>query len=589
MKELLKEALNQGLKSLEEKYGCELPSELIEIKENPDKEFGDFSTNLAFVLSKRLSEKPNKLAQLIIEDLDKNNFIEKVEVAGPGFINFFLFQESRTLILKEINEQKEKFGLSKDRKNLKEKVLIEYVSSNPTGPLHVGHGRGAAFGSTLANILRATGHDVDEEYYVNDQGRQMEILSLSVWLRYLEIFDLINVFPNNCYKGEYIFLLAKELKENNDKKFCESKDQDLSFVQNLSSELSEEELDNLVKQSKEFLSEGFDVIKSFSLTKILENIQKDLINFGVKHTHWFKESSMFFGSKEEDPEIDIALKSLDKNKHLYKKDGATWFKSKEFGDEKDRVVKRENGATTYFASDIAYHANKFNRNYSKIINIWGSDHHGYLPRVRGSMEALGEDIKKFEVVFIQFANLVRGGKKISMSTRSGEFITLMELINEVSSEAARFFYINRKSNQHLEFDLDLAKEESKDNPLYYIQYAHARICSVFGKLSDINQSYNKEAALKSLNKLDTDQEIEIQQLLGQFPEVIERSADNYEPHLVCYYLRNLAGSFHSYYNKEKILVEDNELLQARLFLIKAIRQVIFNGLKTLGISAPETM
>lgn len=589
MKELLKEALIQNLKSLGDKYGSELPDELVEIKENTDKEFGDFSTNLALVLSKKLSEKPNKLAEIIIKGLGKNDFIDHIEVAGPGFINFFLSQSSRTLILERINKQKDEFGICKNKNSSEEKVLIEYVSSNPTGPLHVGHGRGAAFGSVLANILRSTGHVVDEEYYINDQGRQMEILCLSVWLRYLEIFDLINVFPDNCYKGEYISLLAKELKEKNDKKFATKTDSSLDFTQNLSTELSEEELDNLILKSKEFLSKEFDEIKSFSLSKILGSIEVDLKNFGVEHTHWFKESSMFLNSKGRDSEIDQALKSLEKNNQLYERDGATWFRSKEFGDEKDRVVKRENGATTYFASDIAYHANKFNRKYSKIINIWGADHHGYLPRVRGAMSALGEDVKIFEVVFIQFANLLRGGKKLSMSTRSGEFITLNELIDEVSSEAARFFYINRKGNQHLEFDLDLAKEESKDNPLYYIQYAHARICSVFSKLSDANLSYNEQVALESLNKLNSDHEVEIQQLLSQFPEVIKRSAENYEPHLICYYLRNLAGSFHSYYNKEKILVEHEELLQARLFLITAIRQVIFNGLKILGISAPETM
>ena len=298
---------------------------------------------------------------------------------------------------------------------------------------------------------------------------------------------------------------------------------------------------------------------------------------------------MFRADKDKTPLIKKALDSLEAKKQLYEKDGALWFKSTDFGDEKDRVVKRENGATTYFASDIAYHSNKYDRGYSKIINIWGADHHGYLPRVKAAMSALDEDTDKFEVVFIQFANLIRNGKKLSMSTRAGEFISLSELIEEVTSEAARFFYINRKGNQHLDFDLDLAKEQSKDNPLYYVQYAHARICSVFDKLEENKKSYKESIAMDSLDQLNSEQEIEIQKLLSQFPEVVIRSAANYEPHLICYYLRQLAGTFHSYYNNEKILVEEENTLQARLFLISAVRQVVFNGLTILGISAPETM
>ncbi len=589
MKEELKKSLNQALKSLEKEHNVILSKTKIEIKENKEKEFGDFSSNLALVLSKELSKPPKDIAEMLLKELGEKDFIDRMEIAGPGFINFFLSHASRTEILKIINKEKNKFGFSTKKKAEKDSVLIEYVSSNPTGPLHVGHGRGAAFGSVLASILKATGHQVDEEYYVNDQGRQTEILSLSVWLRYLENFNQVSLFPNNCYQGAYIESLAKELEKDQDKKFCVDKELEKEISQLLSLDLTEEELDNLIAKSKELLKKGFKEITTFALENILQNIERDLKAFGVEHNKWFKESSMFSTSRTNRSLIGEALDSLKSKKKLYEKDGALWFQSTDFGDEKDRVVKRENGATTYFASDIAYHANKFNRGYSKIINVWGADHHGYLPRVKAAMSALGEDTDKFEVIFIQFANLIRGGKKLSMSTRAGEFISLNELIEEVTSEAARFFFINRKGNQHLDFDLDLAKEESKDNPLYYIQYAHARICSVFDKLKENKKSYKESVALEALDQLNSDQEVEIQQLLSQFPDVINRSAENYEPHLICYYLRNLAGTFHSYYNNERILVEEENTLQAKLFLISAVKQVLFNGLKILSISAPESM
>jgi len=589
MKEELKKSLHQALKSLGKEHNINLSETKIEVKENKEKKFGDFSSNLALTLSKILSKPPRDIAEMLLNELGEKDFIDRMEIAGPGFINFFLSHASRTEILKTINKEKEKFGFSTKKKAEKESVLIEYVSSNPTGPLHVGHGRGAAFGSVLASMLKAIGHQVDEEYYVNDQGRQTEILSLSVWLRYLEIFNQVSLFPNNCYQGAYIESLAKDLKKNKDKKYCIENKIGKEVSQLLSLDLTEEELDSLIAKSKKVLKKGFEEIKTFALESILQNIEGDLKAFGVEHNKWFKESSMFRSSKTSVSLISEALDSLESKKRVYEKDGALWFKSTDFGDEKDRVVKRENGATTYFASDIAYHANKFDRGYSKIINVWGADHHGYLPRVRAAMSALGEDTDKFEVIFIQFANLVRGGKKLSMSTRAGEFISLNELIEEVTSEAARFFFINRKGNQHLDFDLDLAKEESKDNPLYYIQYAHARICSVFDKLKENKKSYKESIALESLDQLESDQEVEIQQLLSQFPDVVNRSAENYEPHLLCYYLRNLAGAFHSYYNNERILVEEENTLQAKLFLISAVRQVLFNGLKILSISAPESM
>ena len=418
----------------------------------------------------------------------------------------------------------------------------------------------------------------------------MDILTLSVWVRYLQNFDKKISFPKKCYQGEYVKILAKQLKDKNKDSFLppeKNKKELAKFLSNLMNE--EKVLDSVVEKAKKELDESFEKIKIFSLNSILKNIKKDLKAFGVEHNLWFKESSMFSSSSKKISAIEEVINALKKNGFIYKKDGALWFRSTHFEDEKDRVVKRENGETTYFASDIAYHADKYKRGYNKIINIWGADHHGYFPRVKAAMSALDEDAEKFEVIFIQFANLVRKGKRVSMSTRGGEFTSLKELMEEVTSEATRFFYINRKSNQHLDFDLDLAKEESKDNPLYYIQYAHARICSVFNKLNEENRSYNEKIAKKSLENLRGEKEIEILQTLSQFPDVVERAANKYEPHLICYYLRNLASYFHGYYNSEKVLVENEEKLQARLFMLSAIKQVIFNGLTLLGISSPKSM
>ena len=590
MKEKLIKALTLGVSSVEKEFGISFPNLKIEVKENKENKFGDYSTNLAMLLSKQLSKSPREIADVLVKGISKNDFIKHVEIVEPGFINFFLSQAFRNEILVKINKEKTKFGCNKVNKNKGHKVLIEYVSSNPTGPLHVGHGRGAAFGSVLSRILKATGYEVDEEYYVNDQGRQIDLLVISVWIRYLQIFNDSIPFPSKCYKGEYVKHLAEELKTANKEDFLLLENRRHIFDQVLSKKsMEEKDLDLLIDKSKEELKENFVKIKTFSLSSILKNIKKDLKNFGVDHNLWFKESSMFKSLKKNNSQVQEVTRLLEKNNFIYEKDGALWFRSTDFGDEKDRVIKKEDGQSTYFASDIAYHTNKFYRGYDKILNIWGSDHHGYFPRVRAAMKALGEDTEKFEVIFIQFANLIRGGKKVSMSTREGEFISLQALTEEVTPEAARFFYINRKSNQHLDFDLDLAKEESKDNPLYYIQYAHARICSVFRKLQENGRSYNESLALQSLEILKGDEENMIQKYLAGYPEVVSRAAANYEPHLLCYYLRQLAGNFHSYYNDEKILVQDESELQAKLFMLLAVKQVIFNGLDLLGIRSPESM
>ena len=468
-----------------------------------------------------------------------------------------------------------------------DRVLIEYVSSNPTGPLDVGHGRGAAFGSVLSMLLRCAGYKVDEEYYVNDHGRQMNILTISIWLRYLHQNGQELKFSKKGYQGVYVEKLAKLLAEEEGTKY-NLKENESDLLELLEAQETEEDLDRLIEWGKLFLKENFEEIKEFSLREIMVSIKKDLKLFGVNHNLWFNESSMY--SNEIDiSDIDKSIKLLSESGFLYEKEEALWFKSTEFGDDKDRVVKRANNDNTYFASDISYHLDKYDRGYDRIINVWGADHHGYIPRVSAAMEALGKSRDKLEVVFIQFANLLRNGEKVSMSTRGGEFISLIELIEEVSSEAARFFYINRKADQHLDFDLDLAKSQTKENPLYYIQYAHARICGVFETLKKEGMKLNQELGLDNLNLLNLDKEIEIQKMLLQYPEVISRGAENSEPHLLCYYLKDLSGLFHSYYNSERFLVKDEKLMNSRLFLLKGTKQVISNGLEILGIGAPESM
>lgn len=584
MKEKLAEKLKETLINIGNENNVDLSDIKIEIKENRDKDFGDFSSNAAMVCAKKLSLDPNNLARVIVKSLEGTEELDRLEIAGPGFINFFIKPSSRFKVLEDILLEGDGYGLKKQKDP--KKILIEYVSSNPTGPLHIGHGRGAAFGSVLANLLRANGNMVDEEYYVNDHGRQMDILAVSVLLRYIQLNNIELNYPDDCYQGDYIVEIAKEIYEKSKNKLVPSNDEFFELVKKAKN--SEEALDKIISFTKEDKQyQNLNTFKGAALNKILSVIKDDLEDFGVHHNSWFHESSLY---KEEGlrSKIDQTLNALSKNNYIYEKDGAIWFKSTEFGDDKDRVVKRGNEDPTYFASDIAYHLDKYERKYDRIINVWGSDHHGYLPRVKASVSALNQDEKKLEVIFIQFANLVRSGEKISMSTRGGEFIKLRDLIKEVGSNAARFFYINRKGDQHLDFDLDLAKEQSKDNPLFYIQYAHARVCSVMKKLNK-DQKLDINLAKENLSLLIGEKEINLQKQLAMFPEVVERSSAKLEPHTICYYLKDLASVFHSYYNDEKIITDDKCLLQAKLLLINSVRQVIKNGLGILGIEAPEIM
>ena len=585
MKNDLIRILKAALKEIGKENGIDFSNKKVSIQENKEKAHGDYASNLAMVIAKDLSQSPKEVAEKITSLLPSEEWIEKVNIAGPGFINFYLKKDTHNEVLMRIEESAKSFGSNNSGNG--ERVLIEYVSSNPTGPLHVGHGRGAAFGSVLSELLRIVGYKVDEEYYVNDHGRQMNILTISTWLRYLQQNGQELEFSKKGYQGEYVEQLAKELlKEESTKYNLKENESDLQEL--LQSQETEEDLDNLIKWGKSFLQENFEEIREFSLRAIMISIKEDLKLFGVNHNLWFNESSMYF-NKVGLPDIDKSIKLLDDSGFLYEKEEALWFKSTEFGDDKDRVVKRANGDNTYFASDISYHLDKYDRGYKRIINVWGADHHGYLPRVSAAMEALGKNQDTLEVVFIQFANLLRNGEKVSMSTRGGEFIPLMELIEEVSSEAARFFYINRKADQHLDFDLDLAKSQTKDNPLYYIQYAHARICGVFETLKKEGRKLNQDLGLDNLDLLNLDKEIEIQKMLLQYPEVISRAAKHSEPHLICYYLKDLSGLFHSYYNSERFLVDNDKLMNSRLFLLKGTKQVISNGLEILGIDAPQSM
>ena len=553
----------------------------INLQENNDKKHGDLASNIALILAKPLKKNPQEIANSIRDSFITDEEITKIEVAGPGFINFFLSTKTHSEVLNEISAKKELFGKS-ETKN--QNVLIEYVSSNPTGPLHVGHGRGAAFGSVLGALLKEAGFKVDEEYYVNDFGRQMNILAASLWLRYAQLFNESITMIENGYQGEYLISIAEKLKEDHSDKFYRNYD---SIVELLKTEIQDDEIftDSVVVAIQSALENDFNFLRDFALQAILELIKRDLLDFGVEHNFWFSESSLYDIKENQASQVDLAIEDLKSRGFVYEKEDALWFKSSEFGDDKDRVLKRGNGEYTYFASDVAYHSKKYDRGYDRVINIWGSDHHGYTPRVQAAMEATNRDPEKLEIVYIQFANLLRAGKKVTMSTRSGEFITLRELMDEVTTEAARFFYINRKADQHLDFDLDLAKDQSKDNPLYYIQYAHARICSVLKKSNaQIMDLENADLAL-----LNTEKEIEIQKTLNQYPALIERAAKSSEPHLLCYYLKDLSGLFHSYYNSEKFIIENKKLMVSRLFLLKGVKQVLVNGLSILGIKAPEEM
>ncbi|MEN9898342.1 MAG: hypothetical protein RLZZ66_1991 [Pseudomonadota bacterium] len=558
---------------------------MIHVERTRDSSHGDFATNIALVLAKSAKTNPRQLAQQLIEAMPANDIVSKIELAGAGFINFFIDANAQYQIISTIHQEGNQFGLSQIGSG--KKVQVEFVSANPTGPLHVGHGRGAAYGSAVANLLVATGFDVHKEYYVNDAGRQMDILATSVWLRYLEACGEILVFPCNAYRGDYVRDLAQNLVSHQGKNFVHPHDIVFAHLPLDETDGGDKEIyiDSLIARAKQLLGgEGYRTVFDVGLTAILEDIKEDLAEFGVTYDQWFSERSLM-----DDDSIDNALAVLRENNHLYEKEGATWFKSSELGDEKDRVVIRDNGQYTYFASDIAYHWNKLERGFDVLIDIWGADHHGYIARVKAALTALGADENKLHVLLVQFATLWRGEEKVQMSTRSGDFVTLRELRSEVGRDAARFFYVMRRSEQHMDFDLELATSKSNENPVFYVQYAHARVCSVFRQLPEKGYMHNIELGMANLTELSAEHESVLLTTLARYPEVIERAATQYEPHLLINYLRELATDFHTYYNAHQFLVESDTLRNARLNLISAVKQVLVNGLILLGISAPEAM
>jgi arginyl-tRNA synthetase len=618
LKDQLQALFNQAINQL--KADQVIPAEhevSIQFERTRQKEHGDFATNLAMTLAKPARRNPRELADLIVAALPSDKLITKVDIAGPGFINVFLAQDARFSVLDTVFEQGDSYGLGEA--NSKQKIMVEFVSANPTGPLHVGHGRGAAYGDALARVLAAAGNTVEREYYVNDAGRQMDILAVSVWIRYLQANHVAVELPGNCYKGDYVNSYGQDLANTHGQAYSVSLEaynraslsrtdsSALTELETMSKEAFEEQRKALnlsadeftLKFEKNFLEEaldkriefakshlgaqGFEIFFKRALDSILADIRQDLSEFGIDYDTWFSERSLFDAGK-----INKVIDALKASGDVYEKAGAWWFKTTDYGDEKDRVVVRDNGQPTYFASDIAYHADKLERGFDLAINVWGSDHHGYIPRVKASLEALGLDKEKLKVVLVQFAVLYRGSEKIGMSTRSGDFVTLRELREEVGSDAARFFYVQRKSEQHMDFDLDLAKSQSKDNPMYYVQYAHARICRIFKTAGqrDIDTSSIQQA---DFSLLESDQENALLGLLQRFPELVQAAASNYEPHQITYYLRDLATALQSYYAATKILDADVAQRNAMLALCSATQQTLKNGLGIIGVGAPESM
>ena len=585
MKEQIAHLLNGALETL--KADGKIPADVeanIQVENTRDKSHGDLATNLAMTLAKPARNNPRAIAEMICAALPASEIVNKTEIAGPGFINFFVNDSAIYSVVNDILAQGEQFGRSPAKSDAR--VQVEFVSANPTGPLHVGHGRGAAYGATLADLLEAAGTNVEREYYVNDAGRQMNILAVSVLLRYLELLGATITFPSNGYQGEYIRDIANDLKQDQGDALHISLD-DLYFdviADEPAGGDKELHIDGLIERAQSILGEQYWTLFDAGLNSILGDIREDLGEFGVDYQCWFSERSLTSSG-----DVDEALKRLDEKGFLFEQEGNIWFRSTDFGDDKDRVVKRANGQTTYFASDIAYHMNKFERGFETVVNIWGADHHGYITRVKAAIEALGYDPERLVVKLVQFAILYRGTERVQMSTRSGSFVTLRELRDEVGNDACRFFYVTRKADQHMDFDLDLAKSESKDNPVYYIQYAHARICSVLRKLESEGMAWDQAQGLESLARLEAEAERDLVTALGKYPETVKNAAANFEPHQIANYLRDLASDYHTYYNGHKMLIDDAELRNARITLSVAVRQVLANGLKILGVSAPEQM
>ncbi len=577
MRHRIREFVEQAIDALVESGELPLESKpkTIAVERSRREGHGDFACAAPLAMARAAKINPRRLAEMLQAHLPPSAIVEKTEIAGAGFINFFLADHAYSGLVSEIIESDA--GLDATAGCEPQRVLIEFVSANPTGPLHVGHGRGAACGDALARIMRAAGHQVETEYYVNDIGRQMNILALSVWIRYLQGRGIDPGFPAQAYVGDYVKDMAKLAQS----RFSDSLVRDAGeLLDGLASD--EAALDELIKRCRQSLGEDeFELLRKWVLQQMVAEMRDELKDFGIVFDRWFPESAVV-----ESGELERTIKQLRDAGQLYTDEGATWLRSSDFSDEKDRVVIRSNGALTYFATDIAYHLNKFERGYNLMINIWGADHHGYIARIKAALEAAGEDASRLEIQLVQFASLLRKGVKIKMSTRAGEFVTLRELTEEVGRDAARFYYVSRKSDQHLEFDLEVAKSASNENPVYYIQYAHARICSVFRQM---NERGLKRSPRADHSALVQESEVELLKHLSRYPEVVESAANAHEPHQLAYYLRELAGAFHSLYNKERILECEPSLRDARLDLLAATQKVLAGGLGLIGVSAPQSM
>jgi arginyl-tRNA synthetase len=583
--------LTDLLRSALEKISPQAANVSIALERPKQESHGDYATNIALQLARSLKRKPREIAEAIVTALGVSPEVERVSVAGAGFINFHLRSAAKVRSVHKALSEGGAFG--RVELGAGQKVQVEFVSANPTGPLHVGHGRGAAYGASVANLLDAAGYAVTREYYVNDAGRQMDILAVSTWLRYLELHGEALDFPTNAYQGQYVRDMAAKLQAEVGSRYVRRAheiganstrqlvraaphvDTDGEVVSD-----AEQTLDALIATAKELLGTDYAHVHHFVLTEQLEDCRQDLEEFGVRFDRWYSEQSLYDSGR-----VGRVVAALEQAGHAYVRDGALWFRSTSFGDEKDRVIRRENAMFTYFASDIAYHLEKFERGFERVIDVWGADHHGYVARVKGALKALGADPERMHVALVQFAVLYRGAEKVSMSTRAGQFVTLRELRREVGNDAARFFYVLRKSDQHLDFDLDLAKSQSLDNPVYYLQYAHARISSVLAVWGgDVSALASADLAL-----LTHEQEAALARLLGEYPQAVAAAARELAPHHIAFYLRELCAGFHSYYNAVPFLVDDESTKQARLALITAVRQALANGLALLGVSAPERM
>lgn len=584
MKDQIEKQLAEALSVLQ--ADGTVPADLaphISVTRTKDSSHGDFASNLAMMLAKPAKRAPRDIAQALIAALPHSDSVRDVVIAGPGFINFFQAEDAQSAVIQTVLKEGENFGRSEFGAG--QTVQVEYVSANPTGPLHVGHGRGAALGATIANLLNEVGFDVQREYYVNDAGRQMDILATSVWLRSLALSGESFDFPSNGYKGDYILDISQGLiDEHGDRIRRAAADVfDGVVADEPAGGDKEKHIDGLIQRAKELLGEDdYRIVFDAALDSILADIRQDLGEFGVEYDRWFSERSLT-------DDVARVVDKLEQSGHLYEKEGVRWFRSTQFGDDKDRPVVRSNGQSTYFASDIAYIDNKLQRGFDKVLYVFGADHHGYTARMFAACEALGHSRERLEFLLIQFANLFRGGERVQMSTRSGSFVTIRELRDEVGKDAARYFYVMRKYSQHLDFDLDLAKSQSNENPVYYVQYAYARICSVFRQMEQRKLAFDQPAGLAALGRLTESTETELMTLLATYPELIQRAAVSHEPHQLTGYLRDLANGLHSYYNAHKVLVEDDELRHARMCLLVAVRQVLSNGLALIDVSTPEVM